>query len=164
MKFIVDRMFGKLAKWLRILGYDTVYYKGINHEDLLKIASYEDRIVITRNKKIFHKENKGRIIWINEDDLYLQLKELISKGVISFSEENHFSRCIICNKRLENISKQGLKGMVPDYIFLHHNEFSRCPQCNRIYWPGTHLENMKKRIEALLKDPNHQTQGFNECV
>lgn len=151
MKFIVDCMFGKLAKWLRILGYDTLYYKGSDPKDLIKIANLEDRIIITRNKKSFPHQPKDRIIWINEDEPYDQLKELISKGVISLSGEENFSRCTICNIKLENIPKQNVKGIIPDYIFLHHSEFSHCPQCHRIYWQGTHLDNMKKRIETLRK-------------
>lgn len=156
MKFIVDSMFGKLAKWLRILGYDTVYFRGIDPADLIRMSNEEDRIIITRNKKICSQEIKDRVIWINEDDPHLQLRELISKGFISSAGEGYFSICIICNKRLENVSKQKVKGKVPDYIFLHHNEFFHCPQCHRIYWQGTHLENMKKRIEALQKTFQNQ--------
>jgi len=151
MKFIVDQMLGKLAKWLRMLGYDTVYYKGEYPKKITELVLVEDRIFLTRNKKINQENLKGRIIRVNENNPYLQLQELISKGILYLHKDGLFSRCLICNKKLENIPREKVKGMVPDYIFLHHKEFQGCPQCNRIYWRGTHLENMRKMIEELFK-------------
>lgn len=151
MRFIADRMLGKLGKWLRILGYDTIYFNGDDIEKLKKLAIDEGRIILTRNKKIIFNELKGKIVWIEEDNPYLQLKELILKGLISSSEKNLFSRCLICNKELESISKSEIKGMVPDYIYMYHKEFFICPQCKRVYWPGTHLKNMKIKLEELFK-------------
>lgn len=151
MKFIADRMLGKLGKWLRILGYDTVYFNGDDIEKLKKLAIDEERIILTRNKKIHFNELKGKIVWIEENNPYLQLKELILKGLISSPEKKLFSRCLLCNKELESISKSEIKGMVPDYIYISHKEFFICPQCKRIYWPGTHLKNMKIKLEELFK-------------
>jgi uncharacterized protein with PIN domain len=62
-----------------------------------------------------------------------------------------FSRCLLCNVLLDPISREEVEGMVPDFIFYQQKEFFRCPQCQRIYWPGSHRENMQKRIEGLFK-------------
>jgi uncharacterized protein with PIN domain len=77
------------------------------------------------------------------------LKELIQKGNIEMDEGKAFSRCLLCNALLEAISRKEVEGKVPDFIFYQQEEFFRCPQCQRIYWPGSHQENMQKRIKEL---------------
>ena len=150
MKFIVDRMLGMLAKELRMLGYDTVYYRGENAYPLIKLAREEGRVILTRNTKLTPKRPEDRIIRIGEDKPPLQLRELIQKKVISLNEENLFSRCLLCNILLDKIPREEAKGKVPDFIFYQQKEFSRCPQCLRIYWQGSHQENMQKKVKELF--------------
>ena len=151
MKFIADRMLGKLAKGLRMLGYDTVYYRGENAYPLIKLAREEDRVILTRNTKLIPKRPEDRIIRIGEDKPLLQLRELIQKKVISLNEENLFSRCLLCNIPIEEIRRGEAEGKVPDFIFYQQKEFFRCPQCLRIYWQGSHQENMQKKVEELFE-------------
>jgi uncharacterized protein with PIN domain len=151
MKFLVDRMLGKLAKWLRILGYDTLYYQGEDLHQLIHLARQEGRAILTRNTKLFPKRQEDRMIRVMEDDPTLQLRDLILKGYISLGEESLFSRCLLCNTLLDEIQKGEAEGKVPDFIFHQQKEFFRCPQCRRIYWKGSHQENMQKRVEGLLK-------------
>lgn len=150
MKFIVDRMLGRLAKELRMLGYDTVYYRGENAYPLIKLAREEDRVILTRNAKLIPKRSEDRLVRIMEDKTPLQLKELIQKKVISLYEENLFSRCLLCNIPLDKIPREEAKGKVPDFIFYQQKEFSRCPRCLRIYWQGSHQENMQKKVKELF--------------
>jgi uncharacterized protein with PIN domain len=89
------------------------------------------------------------ILRITEDQPQFQLKELIQKGNIEMDEGKVFSRCLLCNALLDPISRKEVEGKVPDFIFHHQEEFFRCPQCQRIYWPGSHQENMQKRIKEL---------------
>ncbi len=149
MKFVADRMLGKLAKGLRMLGYDTVYYRGENAYQLIKLAREEGRIILTRNGKLIPKKPEDRINRIAEDQPSLQLKELIQKKVISLNEESLFSRCLLCNTLLNEITRKEAEGKVPDFIFYQQKNFFRCPQCLKIYWQGSHQENMLKRIERL---------------
>lgn len=151
MKFLADRMLGKLAKGLRMLGYDTVYYRGENAYPLIKLAREEDRVILTRNTKLIPKRPEDRIIRIGEDKPLLQLRELIQKKVISLNEENLFSRCLLCNIPIEEIRRGEAEGKVPDFIFYQQKEFFRCPQCLRIYWQGSHQENMRKKVEELFE-------------
>jgi uncharacterized protein with PIN domain len=151
MKFIADRMLGKLAKGLRMLGYDTVYYRGENAYPLIKLAREEDRVILTRNTKLIPKRPEDRIIRIGEDKPLLQLRELIQKEVISLNEENLLSRCLLCNIPIEEIRRGEAEGKVPDFIFYQQKEFFRCPQCLRIYWQGSHQENMQKKVEELFE-------------
>ena len=149
MKFLVDRMLGKLAKGLRMLGYDTVYCRGEDADQLIQWARQESRVILTRNTKLIRKRSEDRILRVTEDIPFLQLKELIQRGEITLDEEKLFSRCLICNALLDQISKEEAEGKVPDFIFHQQKDFSRCSQCQRIYWQGSHQENMQKRIEEL---------------
>jgi hypothetical protein len=149
MKFIADRTLGKLAKELRMLGYDTVYFRKDDTHQLFHLAREEGRTLLTRNTKLFPKRPEDRVITITEDKPSLQIKELIQKGHISLENDNLFSRCLLCNVILDDITRGEAEGKVPDFIYHQQKEFYRCPQCGRIYWPGTHQINMQRRLEEL---------------
>jgi uncharacterized protein with PIN domain len=149
MKFIADRMLGKLAKGLRMLGYDTVYYRGEGTYPLIKMAREEGRIILTQNSKLIPKKPEDRIHRIMEDKPSLQLKELIQTKVISLNEKTLFSRCLLCNILLNGITREEAEGKVPDFIFFQQKKFFRCPQCLKIYWQGSHQENMKRKLDEL---------------
>jgi len=150
MKFIVDCMLGKLAKELRMLGYDTIYYRGEDPYQLIQMARDEGRMILTRNTKLTPKRPEDRIIWIMEDKPSPQLSELIQKGYISLNEETLFSRCLLCNMLLDEIPWKEAKGKVPDFIFHQQKRFYRCPQCLKIYWQGSHQEHMQKKVDELF--------------
>jgi len=153
MKFIADRMLGKLAKELRMLGYDTVYYRGENAYSMIKLAREEGRVILTRSTKLMPKRPEDRIVRIMEDKPSSQLRELIQVKVIHLDEKTPFSRCLACNMLLHEIPRDEAEGKVPDFIFYQQREFFRCPQCSRIYWQGSHQDHMKKRIEELFGKP-----------
>jgi uncharacterized protein with PIN domain len=150
MKFLADRMLGKLAKELRMLGYDTIYYRGENAYPLIKLAREEGRVILTRNMKLIPKKPEDHIIRVMQDQPPLQLRELIQKKVISLNEENLFSRCLLCNILLDEIPREEAEGKVPDFIFYQQREFFKCPQCLRIYWKGSHQDHMQKKVDKLF--------------
>ena len=143
-------MLGKLAKELRMLGHDTLYYRGEKGYPLIKLAREEGRVILTRNSKLLPKRSEDHIIRITEDKPSLQLKELIRKGYVSLNEEKLYSRCLLCNAPLDKISRDEAEGKVPDFIFYQHKEFSRCPRCLKIYWAGSHLDHMEEKVKELL--------------
>jgi len=149
MKFIADRMLGKLAKELRMLGYDTVYYRGENAYSLIKLAREEGRVILTRTTKLTPKRPEDRIVRIMEDKPSFQLRELIQIKIISLHDETPFTRCLVCNILLNEMPREEAEGKVPDFIFYQRKEFFRCPQCSRIYWQGSHQDHMQKKIEEL---------------
>jgi hypothetical protein len=149
MKFIADRMLGKLAKELRMLGYDTVYYRGEDAYPLIKLAREEGRVILTRTTKLTPKRPEDRIVRIMEDKPSFQLRELIQIKIISLHEETPFSRCLVCNNLLNEMPREEAEGKVPDFIFYQRKKFFRCPQCSRIYWQGSHQDHMQKKIEEL---------------
>ncbi len=149
MKFLADCMLGKLAKELRMLGYDTIYYRGEDTHQLIQWARQEGRAILTRNTRLIQKRPEDRIIRLKEDHPRLQLMELIQKGHISFNIKKLFSRCLLCNALVVEIPREEAEGKVPDFIFYQQKTFYSCPQCKRIYWQGSHQENMQKKVEAL---------------
>jgi uncharacterized protein with PIN domain len=163
MKFIVDANLGKLAKELRVLGYDTLYYAGKDFHELIQLARLQERVILTRNARLTAKGVDCDIILITEDSPPLQLKELLWKGIVSLNEKNLFSRCLLCNSVVDRIGRQAVEGKVPDFIFHLHQEFYRCLRCRQIYWPGSHLEKMKMRLNDLfriqgVKDSSNQAK------
>jgi uncharacterized protein with PIN domain len=150
MKFLVDAMLGKLGKELRMLGYDTLYYRGKDLHELIQLARQQERVILTRNTRLTPETTENPMIRVTEDDPVLQLKQLLRQGIIAFNGKSLFSRCLLCNSRLDEITREEAEGKVPDYIYRHHKEFYRCPQCRRLYWPGTHQERMKKRLEEFI--------------
>jgi len=144
-------MLGKLAKELRMLGYDTVYHKGEDPRQLIEMARQQERAILTRNVKLIARRPEDQIIRVTEDQPDLQLRQLIQQGTISPDETALFSRCLLCNALLDEIPRGEAEGKVPDFIFYHQKEFFRCPQCGRIYWKGSHHEHMQKRVEELFQ-------------
>jgi len=144
-------MLGKLAKELRMLGYDTLYYRGEDGYPLIKLAREEGRVILTRNSRLLPRRPEDHIIRIMEDRPSLQLRELLRKGYVSLNEEKPYSRCLLCNSLLDQIPREEAEGKVPDFIFYQHKEFSRCPRCLRIYWPGSHLDHMVEKVNELFR-------------
>ncbi len=150
MKFITDRMLGKLAKDLRMLGYDTLAYRGEDAYSLIRKAREEGRVILTRSPNLAPRRPEDRVIRILEDKPSLQLRELVQTRLIQWQEEIPFSRCLECNALLHEIPRDEAEGAVPDFIFYQQKKFFRCPQCSRIYWQGSHHDHMKKKVEALF--------------
>jgi uncharacterized protein with PIN domain len=150
MKFLVDRMLGKLAKELRMLGYDTIYYRGEDIGRLIQLARQEDRVILTRNAKLLQRRFDVAVLRVTGDHPLLQLKELIEKGDIPLNEKAPFIRCLLCNSLLNEIPRDEVVGKVPDFILYQQKTFFQCPQCQRIYWQGSHQQHMQKRLDELL--------------
>ncbi len=150
-KFLVDTMLGRLAKELRMLGYDTLYYRGQNPHELIELARQQERIILTRSAKLTPPTEEVRIILVLQDNPVLQLKELLEQEMIVLNNRTLFTRCLLCNSPLDEITREDAEGKVPDFIFYQQKEFYRCPQCHKIYWPGSHQERMQKRIEQLFR-------------
>lgn len=142
-------MLGKLAKKLRMLGYDAVYYRGEDAHQMIHLARQGERVILTRNTKLVPKREGDRIFRVMEDKPSLQLRDLIQKRLISLDPKDLFSRCLLCNALLDEIPREEAAGKVPDFIYYEQKEFFRCPQCRRIYWRGTHQKNMQKMVDEL---------------
>lgn len=148
MKFIADAPLGKLAKWLRILGYDTLYFQEKGLKKLLEKAERENRMILTRNRQLRKLLVEKKSLFITQNQPWLQLKEVIQAYNLEKSRKP-FSLCLLCNQPLREIAKSKIEGKVPEYVYDTQNNFFTCPQCQRIYWPGTHLQGMEEKIDTL---------------
>jgi hypothetical protein len=149
-KFLVDSMLGKLAKWLRLLGYDTIY---THIKDLHELKSLLEKsyIFLTRQHKwLAYRVLRDKPIYlVQADKVNAQLAEVIKKFNLEFSEKTFCSRCIICNNLL--VEKKGIEALVPEYIRLTlRDRLKTCPQCQKVYWPGSHQEKMKENLKRLF--------------
>ena len=148
--FAADRTLGKLTKWLRILGFDT-----ISESDIFNTGFYEhlepERVLLTRTAKIRERTAGKRVVFIEADNVYEQLGQVIDELALVPEDIRMFSMCRHCNFPIIEINKQTVYGRVPDYIWETHEEFSTCCQCERIYWPGSHVERSWTIIEKLFK-------------
>jgi len=146
MKFMADVMLGKLARWLRVLGYDTWYRRFSAPEDIHPLQ-LEGRYLLSRHEEATKTYEKS--VWIHSDHVQFQLAEL--KNRIGFCPERSawFSRCLVCNTLLKPAPPDVACDHVPEYVFFTcMSEIRFCSSCGRFYWPGTHRTRMVRQLEA----------------
>jgi uncharacterized protein with PIN domain len=150
-KFIADAMLGRLARWLRFLGFDTAYSPGINDRSLIRIAREQDRTILTRDTHLVKIKGLKSYLLIVSDDPFQQLLETIS--TFKLKQFQFLSRCVACNGNLEKVAdKSEVKDSVPEYVFLHYDLFRKCADCGKIYWQGTHPKKFREDIREILGD------------
>ncbi len=143
-RFAVDIMLGKLAKWLRVLGFDSRSMPlGRSRIDCLLSEGF---IPVTRREKF---RNVDGVLFIRGDHQFEQLKELISSLRIGIDELRPFSRCSLCNAELLQVPREAAFGAVPDYVFETASDFRKCPECAKVYWPGSHRQKMIDKLKNL---------------
>ena len=150
VKFITDSNLGKLAKWLRILGYDTTYHAGNADRSFLSKAQKEGRIALSRKKDMAERQFSGQLIVIQYDHVGDQLREVLNQLSLMPEPEQFFTLCLKCNEQLKKVSRDEVSGMVPDYIFTCHTEFHLCARCGGIFWPGTHRNNVDRFLKMHI--------------
>jgi uncharacterized protein with PIN domain len=146
IRFLVDSMLGTLAKWLRILGFDTAYHAHLDDDEIVRLARAEGRVLLTRDTGLSRR--KGLRCLLVESSL---LEEQLSQVLQAFDLDSTapFSRCPVCNILLEDVSKHEARGQVPPYVFQTQDAFRLCPECGRFYWRGTHWQKMLQRVDKL---------------
>jgi len=149
MKFAVDKMLGRLAKWLRILGYDTLFNPYVPSSTVIKQAVEEKRIFITRDSKATANPELSEIFLVRSERYREQLREVVDHFQLDTSSRL-FTRCTICNVEIVSVEKESIKTQLPEKSAMNFDRFYQCPHCNRIYWEGTHTENTRKRLKEIL--------------
>ena len=150
-RFVADRMLGKLAKWLRVLGYDVVYLKKAAEEEILQNLQ-EGRTLLTRNRRARSWHGKGRVFMVNNDDPKIQLCEVVKGLRLAESDSAMFSRCLSCNRPLAAVRREEVREEVPDYIYQRQKEFHRCRNCRKVYWHGSHAVRMRQQLREILEN------------
>jgi uncharacterized protein with PIN domain len=149
IRFLADTHLGRLAAYLRLMGFDTVYGHHLGDRDLARLASAERRILLTRDRGLLMRSAVTHGYWLRQTNPRLQLREVLERFDLA-SLVAPFTRCLRCNTPLVAASKQEVAGRVPPGVDERHREFHRCPGCGRIYWDGSHYRRMSELIAATL--------------
>lgn len=142
-KFILTKELGRLAKWLRIMGFDASYFKEENKSILIITSLQEERIILTRDSRL-SRFSGIRMLRIKSDFVKEQIEQVIADLKLKPNENGMFTRCIVCNELLGDIEKQKIKNKIPEYVYKTQSTFVSCPACKRVYWQGTHWGNVRK--------------------
>lgn len=147
LRFILTVDAQKLAKWLRLLGYDSKVIKSVSLLNLIRIAKKEKRVIITRSKEVLKHPVEFARIFIHSDQLEAQLEEL--KPFLKYHPEAVFTRCPEDNDLLHAIDKEKILELIPPKVAQLHDSFKICHKCGRVYWQGTHYEKIKRVLEKI---------------
>lgn len=160
IRFIVDINAGKLAKWLRIIGYDTLLFNELDDGQMVKIATQDNRVILTRDTQLLKRRvitsGKVKALLVEGEDPKDQLRQIVADLDLDYKHQP-FSRCIECNTRLIEKQKNTLKERIPPYVYKTQDYFMECPDCNRIYWQGTHWTAMNSELDEIAATINKNT-------
>jgi uncharacterized protein with PIN domain len=148
-RFVADVMLGRLAKWLRIAGFDVVYSNRITDDELVAFSQREGRIILSKDTRLLVRRAVRQFIYLESDDIRAQIRQVFGvTGTASLPAL--LSRCLDCNEMLEKVSREKVRERVPPYVFATQTSFKRCPRCNKTYWAGTHRQAVLRTLEALF--------------
>lgn len=154
-RFVADAMLGRLARWLRFIGFDTLYFPRISDRNLVKIALEQDRIILTRDTGLVQRKAVREHVFIHADNPADQLVEVLN--ALRLQDFSLFSRCVACNGLLVGIpDKAEVKDSVPEFVFLSAPAFFRCKECGKLYWEGSHPKSFREKLAGILpRAPRH---------
>jgi uncharacterized protein with PIN domain len=154
----VDLNVGRLAKWLRALGYDAAFLPQADDGELVAIASREGRVLLTKDRHIMERramtKGQARALLVQGDRVMEQLAQVVR--ALGLDRELALSRCIACNVPLEERSREAVTAVVPEYVARTQVAFHQCPRCGRIYWRGTHWSRMREVLDAAVEREMHR--------
>lgn len=154
-RFVLDTHLGKLATYLRLLGFDTLYWTDCDDQTLARVASAEQRILLTRDRALLMRRLVERGFYVRDDDPDDQLLDVVRRFDLA-AKIAPFRRCAHCNSLLEKISKADVLDRLQPRTRLYYDEFSICRTCDQVYWRGSHWEHLQSMIERLQRDSRRQ--------
>ena len=154
ISFIADNNVGKLARWLRLIGYDTLLSKQKNDSQMIMTALKENRVILTKDSQFMKRRlvTSGRLktVHIKQDDPKLQVREVAKKLNLNYCFKP-FSLCLECNQELIARDKEEVQDRVPTHVSKIQTQYTECPACHRIYWQGTHWQAMVKKLQEMQR-------------
>ena len=141
MKCIADVMLGRLAKRMRLLGFDVLYDRTIVDNDIIRLSLEQDRVILTRDTGLAARPMADNHLFITSDDIHKQMQQILAVFPPDVFPQP-LTRCSECNEPLVAISRKKVKDLVPVYVYEKHETFLQCMICKRVYWTGTHVGRM----------------------
>jgi uncharacterized protein len=148
-RFMVDAMLGSLARWLRILGFDTAYDPAIPDSELARRGLVEGRHILTLDRSFPEEWRVAHCTILTQEEVEAQLREVLERFNLK-EGIRLFSRCGVCNTLLEPLSRDEARGRAPSRVLEVYDHFASCPGCGRTYWEGSHTRRMRDRLREIL--------------
>lgn len=149
IKFILDAHLGRLSKYLRMCGFDSIYYNQIADKDVINISLREHRIILTKDRGLLKNKKVTHGYWVREERPMKQLLEVIN--YLDLRKKIHFlTRCLLCNAKVIRVPKAEVSAKLPEKTIQYYDEFFLCPECGKVYWKGSHYQNMLAILKLLL--------------
>jgi len=148
-RFIMDENLGKLARKLRMLGFDTIYERVQNKQKFIRKALDEKRIILTRSSSLLRYKVISHGYWVRSTETKDQIKEIISRFDL-YSQILPFKRCLACNGQISSVPKSAVANALPQKIDTYYTEFWQCDRCHNIYWKGSHYKKMVAQIGTIV--------------
>jgi len=146
-RFVLDTHLGKLARHLRLAGFDSLWENDFGDEEIVALSVVQKRVILTRDKGILMRRAVERGHFVRETESEKQLSEVVRVFQLEGSLRP-FSRCRICNTLLREVAKESVRGSVPEKVWEQLDSFTECPQCGRIFWRGSHYERLRAMLRA----------------
>jgi uncharacterized protein with PIN domain len=157
LKFIVDHNVGKLARWLRMMGFDSVFFTGEDDSVMVRQALAEGRVVLTRDTEIMKRRvvSGGRLgaVLFRSEIPEEQMRQLLAEFDLT-GQARPFTLCLECNQPLVERERGEVKDRVPPYVYATQTQYMECPACRRLYWRGTHWMAMQRKLEGITRESN----------
>lgn len=150
MTFVADCMLGRLARWLRILGFDVLYFPRIEDGALLGVARREDRVLLTRDTGLFERTGGHTALLVASEKWEDQLVQVLETFGLKDRVAPH-TRCLDCNAPLKSVPKERARNLAAPFVVERAEAFALCPACGRVFWKGSHADDMDERICNIMK-------------
>lgn len=140
-RFLADVMVGSLARWLRLLGFDTLYGPEFDDDALARMANLTGRILLTADRALAARPAVRHPLLVPPSGLDLQLRA-VARSIPLLPLSRPLTRCPVCNAPLSSLPRDRARDRVPPYVFDAHEAFLSCVPCGRVFWPGTHRDHI----------------------
>lgn len=148
-RFAADVMLGRLAKWLRIAGFDVLYSNRFTDDELIEVSQREGRILLSRDTRLLVRKSVGRFIFLESGKIQDQIRQVFG-ATRTRSLPGLLTRCLTCNRLLAELPREKARDLVPPFVFETQAQFKSCPDCRKIYWAGTHRKAVLGALHSLL--------------
>lgn len=150
LKFFADVNVARLVRWLRAVGIDTLWEDAISDADLVRRAISEGRVVLTLDKRLLREFRADNVLLLSSEKPLEQFREILARFRIRHPRE-FFTRCLVCNTLLRRALTGEIDENAPARIRENHEIFYSCPNCNKLYWEGSHTRRMRAAIEEVFR-------------
>lgn len=149
-KLFADAMLGALARWLRLLDLDVAYDPSLDDPELVERSVAEDRIILTRDRRLTERRRARNHLLIRSEVVDEQVRQVLQELGVHPDPGRILHRCPLCNAPLHPVTAEEARARIPPWVARTQAEFRACPECGRVYWRGTHVDRMRKRLAEML--------------